>query len=152
MAQDNEKEAQQLKNRLHELADRAYSQGMFTFTGFLGLAEQDVFWQEERSFQHVGYTLYGGREGADVTVVSGNHHTGHGGSVALVVMDYGDEGDFTVGAKAQIGKIEIHFQVNVTVGTAQINVGEAEILPGLVGGAQRLSRGEKCESNGQYKL
>ena len=69
MAQDSEKELQQLKNRLHELADRAYSQGMFTFTGFLGLAEQDVFWQEERTFRHVGYTLYGGREGADRVVV-----------------------------------------------------------------------------------
>lgn len=69
MAQDNEKELQQLKNRFHELADRAYSQGVFTFTGFLGLAEQDVFWREERSFRYVGYTLYGGREGADRVVV-----------------------------------------------------------------------------------
>lgn len=68
MAQDNEKEIQQLKNRFHELADRVYSQGVFTFTGFLGLAEQDVFWREERSFRHVGYTLYGGREGADRVV------------------------------------------------------------------------------------
>ena len=47
MAQENEKEIQQLKNRFHDLADRAFTQGVFTFTSFLGLGEQEIFWREE---------------------------------------------------------------------------------------------------------
>ncbi|MCM1193413.1 MAG: YlmH/Sll1252 family protein [Butyrivibrio sp.] len=62
-------EVQQLKNRLHDLADRSYAQGIFTFTGFLGLGEQDVFWQEESKLAFAGYTLYGGVENADRVMV-----------------------------------------------------------------------------------
>lgn len=69
MAQENEKEQQKLKNRLHELAERSFSQGIYTFTGFLGLGEQDVFWQEEPKLRYAGYTLYGGCEGADRVMV-----------------------------------------------------------------------------------
>ena len=39
---ENEKEIQQMRNRFRELADKSFSQNMFTFTGFLGLFEQDV--------------------------------------------------------------------------------------------------------------
>lgn len=69
MAQENEKEQQKLKNRLHELAERSFSQGIYTFTGFLGLGEQDVFWQEEPKLRYAGYTLYGGCEEADRVMV-----------------------------------------------------------------------------------
>ena len=69
MAQDNEKELQQLKNRFHDLADRSFSQGVFTFTGFLGLSEQDIFWKEEPNLKYAGYSLYGGCDGADRVVV-----------------------------------------------------------------------------------
>lgn len=69
MAQENEKELQQLKNRFHDLADRSYSQGIFTFTGFLGLSEQDIFWQEEPNLRYAGYTVYGGCDGADRVAV-----------------------------------------------------------------------------------
>lgn len=62
-------EVQQLKNRLHDLADRSYAQGIFTFTGFLGLGEQDVFRQEESKLAFAGYTLYGGFEDADRVMV-----------------------------------------------------------------------------------
>lgn len=65
MAQDTEKELQQLKNRFHDLARRSYAQGIFTFTGFLGLGEQDAFWREEPNLRYAGCTLYGGCEGAD---------------------------------------------------------------------------------------
>lgn len=68
MAHDNEKELQQLKNRFHDLADRAFQQGIFTFTGFLGLSEQAVFWREEASLRYAGCRLYGGCEGADRVV------------------------------------------------------------------------------------
>ena len=57
MAQDNEKELQQLKNRFHDLADRSFSQGVFTFTGFLGLSEQDIFWKEAQASDHLSYTI-----------------------------------------------------------------------------------------------
>ena len=69
MAQENEKEIQQLKNRLRDLAERSYTQGIFTFTGFLGLSEQEIFWQQEKELRHAGYTLEGGCQGADRVVV-----------------------------------------------------------------------------------
>lgn len=66
---ENEKEIQQMRNRFRELADKSFSQNMFTFTGFLGLFEQDVFWRFEREFSHAGYVLFGGAEGAERKLV-----------------------------------------------------------------------------------
>ena len=65
MSLDNEKEIQQLKNRIRDLAEKSYSQNQYTFTGFLGLAEQDALWQVERDVNYAGITLYGGREQAE---------------------------------------------------------------------------------------
>lgn len=65
----DEKEIQQLKNRLRDLAEKSFQQGIFTFTGFLGLSEQDVFWQEEGRLSYAGYCLVGGYEGADRVMV-----------------------------------------------------------------------------------
>ena len=59
MSVENEKEIQQLKNRIRELADKSYNQNQYTFTGFLGLAEQDALWQVEREVKFAGITLYG---------------------------------------------------------------------------------------------
>jgi len=72
MAQDygnSDKETRQLKNRFRDLADRSFQQGIFTFTGFLGLGEQDLFWQEEPGLRYAGYSLEGGCEDADRVVV-----------------------------------------------------------------------------------
>lgn len=69
MAQEAEKEIQQLKNRFRDLAEKSFQQGIFTFTSFLGLAEQDVFWQEEAKLRHAGYVLNGGVEGTDRVMV-----------------------------------------------------------------------------------
>ncbi|MGN0167230.1 MAG: YlmH/Sll1252 family protein [Acetatifactor sp.] len=69
MAQDNEKEIQQLKNRFHDLADKSFQQGIFTFTGFLGLSEQDVLWREEAALKYAGICISGGCENADRVVV-----------------------------------------------------------------------------------
>ena len=66
---ENEKEVQQLKNRFRDLADKAFSQNMFTFTGFLGLSELDVFRQMERELAYAGFVLYGGAEETDRKVV-----------------------------------------------------------------------------------
>ena len=69
MAQSDEKEIQQLKNRFHDLADKSYQQGIFTFTGFLGLSGQDVFWKEEPKLKYACYELSGGCEDAERVVV-----------------------------------------------------------------------------------
>lgn len=69
MAQDSEKEIQQLKNRFKDLANKSFQQGIYTFTGFLGLSEQDTFWQEENNLRHAGFCLNGGCEGADRVVI-----------------------------------------------------------------------------------
>lgn len=52
-----------LKKRLTELAEKAYGQGTYTFSNFLGLAEQDVLSRLEREIRHVPKTLFGGAEG-----------------------------------------------------------------------------------------
>lgn len=65
MALEREKEIQQLRNRLRELADKSFQQNMFTFTGFLGLSEQDTFWRMEQEIKHAGYTLCGGAGNTD---------------------------------------------------------------------------------------
>lgn len=58
-----------LKKRLTELAEKAYGQGTYTFTNFLGLAEQDVLSRLEREIHHVPKTLYGGAEGCQRVMV-----------------------------------------------------------------------------------
>lgn len=65
MAQEKDKEIQQLKNRFRDLADKSYSQGIYTFTGFLGLGELDILHGMERELGYAGITLYGGYEDAD---------------------------------------------------------------------------------------
>ena len=62
MAVSAEKELQQLKSRLQDLARKSYQQNMFTFTGFLGLGEQDLFWQEEKELRYASYRYCGGDE------------------------------------------------------------------------------------------
>lgn len=69
MALTSDKELLQLKNRLRELAEKSYSRSIFTFTGFLGLSEQDLFWKEEPGLRFAGYQLWGGSEGCDRQVL-----------------------------------------------------------------------------------
>lgn len=65
MAIESEKDIQQLKNRLRDLAERSFQQNLFTFTGFLGLSEQQVYWQLEKELCYAGTCLSGGCEGAE---------------------------------------------------------------------------------------
>lgn len=69
MANNNEKELQQLKNRFRDLAEKSFRQGIYTFTGFLGLGDQDVFWQEEAKLRYAGYVANGGFDGADRVMI-----------------------------------------------------------------------------------
>lgn len=56
----DEKELQQIKNRLIELADKAYSRNIYTYTPFLGLAEQQAFYAVEREVSYAGVAMEGG--------------------------------------------------------------------------------------------
>lgn len=71
MAFESTKEEQQLKNRIKDLADKSFRQSTYSFTGFLGLSEQDVFWRLESSQElaHIGWQLWGGYEEAERRVV-----------------------------------------------------------------------------------
>lgn len=65
MALDSQKELAILKSRLKELADKSYRQNIYTFSCFLGLAEQDIFWQMEKKISYASYELWGGWDAAD---------------------------------------------------------------------------------------
>ena len=65
MSQEKEKELQQLRNRFRDLADKSFNQNVFTFSGFLGLSEQDIFWKMEQELRYAGFLLFGGIENTD---------------------------------------------------------------------------------------
>lgn len=62
MAAENEKELQQLKRRIAELARKSYEHNIYTYTGFLNLAEQDMFYGMLSELRGTAYRLYGGCE------------------------------------------------------------------------------------------
>lgn len=51
---------EQLKKRFIELANKAYNQNLYTYTGFLNMMEQDLFYKILPSISHVPYRVYGG--------------------------------------------------------------------------------------------
>lgn len=55
-----DREMQQLKKRLLELAERSYHHGIYTFTPFLGLSEQQAFYEIQREVSYVGFGMAGG--------------------------------------------------------------------------------------------
>ena len=69
MALENEKDVQNMQNRFRDLADKSFGQNLFTFTGFLGLSEQDIFWRMEPELRYAGCTLFGGNEETDRKIV-----------------------------------------------------------------------------------
>lgn len=69
MAGTGEKDLQQLKNRLLELAEKSYSRGIYTFTPFLGLSEQQVFRSVEREVSYAGVGLEGGSPLCDRKII-----------------------------------------------------------------------------------
>lgn len=60
MTETNDKELLQLKNRLLELADKSYSRGIYTYTPFLGLSQQQVFHAVKGEISYAGYGMEGG--------------------------------------------------------------------------------------------
>lgn len=62
MSAESEKELQQLKKRILELARKSYEHNIYTYTGFLSMAEQDVFFGMLPEIGGAVYGLYGGRQ------------------------------------------------------------------------------------------
>lgn len=69
MTATTEKDLLQLKNRLLELAEKSYSRGVYTFTPFLGLSEQQVFHSVSREVAYAGYGIEGGSPVCDRKII-----------------------------------------------------------------------------------
>lgn len=62
MSLDNEKDIQNFRNRLSELADRSYSQSCYTFSDFLGLSEMTEYYKSEQTLSYAHVEMFGGYE------------------------------------------------------------------------------------------
>lgn len=69
MALNSEKELLQLKRRLSDLAEKSYRQNLYTFSGFLGLAELEVCYRMEKELSFSHPALFGGDEEAERKVI-----------------------------------------------------------------------------------
>lgn len=56
----DDKDILNLKKRMLELAERSYSCGIYTFTSFLGLSEQQAFYEIQRDVAYAGCDMEGG--------------------------------------------------------------------------------------------
>lgn len=59
------KEEELFLKRIAELAETAYNQNRYTFTGFLNMAQQDLFLRAVRDYRHIPYVLFGGNEACE---------------------------------------------------------------------------------------
>lgn len=62
MAAEKEKELQQLRKRMAELSRKSYEHNIYTYTGFLSMAEQDVFYGMPMEEKGKEYRFFGGTE------------------------------------------------------------------------------------------
>lgn len=62
-------EAELLRKRFCELANKSYNAGIYLFSDFLGLAEQAVFNEAKTAFRGIPYSLFGGAHGAERVMV-----------------------------------------------------------------------------------
>ncbi len=58
-----------LKKRFVELGRKSFNAGIFTFTDFLGLAEQSAFSEIKKELKGISYTTFGGAEGAERVMI-----------------------------------------------------------------------------------
>lgn len=59
----------EIKNRLHELAERAYSRGRFVFSTFLSVTELSVLFSDMGTLSYAEPIVFGGFEGAERAIV-----------------------------------------------------------------------------------
>lgn len=69
MAFQSDKEEQQFRNRLRDLANKSYQQNIYTFSAFLGLSEISVYEQMKKEISFAHPMLYGGYEMAERQMV-----------------------------------------------------------------------------------
>ena len=62
-------ESELLKKRFVELAKKSYNCGIYTFTDFLGLAEQSLFDSVKNDTRGIPYTIFGGTDGCERVMV-----------------------------------------------------------------------------------
>jgi len=62
-------EKELLEKRFFELAERSSRSGIYTFTDFLGLAEQAIFENVKRTLGAIRYTRFGGAEGTERVMI-----------------------------------------------------------------------------------
>ncbi len=62
-------ETELLKKRLSELARKSYESDIFTFTDFLGLAEQSAFNEIKKELRGISYKAFGGTEGTERVII-----------------------------------------------------------------------------------
>lgn len=60
---------EQLQKRFLELAERAYQNGTYVFTPFLGIQEQSVFYKMEKMLPPVPWEAFGGMKGCERRMV-----------------------------------------------------------------------------------
>ena len=65
MTQDNEL----IKKRFIELGRKSFNSGIFTFTDFLGLAEQSAFGEIKKELRGIAYEAFGGADGAERVII-----------------------------------------------------------------------------------
>lgn len=58
-----------LKKRFTELGRKSYNAGIFTFTDFLGLAEQSAFSEIKKELRGISFTAFGGAIGAERVMI-----------------------------------------------------------------------------------
>ena len=58
-----------LKKRFLELANKSFNSGIFTFTDFLGLAEQAAFSEIKKELRGIPFSTFGGAEGAERVMI-----------------------------------------------------------------------------------
>lgn len=57
------------KKRLTELADKAYNNSQYVFTGFLSMAEADIYYKMERELSYAQATLFGGTKDCERVMI-----------------------------------------------------------------------------------
>ena len=65
MSAETDKDLLQLKKRFLELAEKSYAQNIYTFTGFLSMAEQEALFEAMQKNKSYTFGLSGGGEGCE---------------------------------------------------------------------------------------
>lgn len=65
MSAETDKDLLQLKKRFLELAEKSYAQNIYTFTGFLSMAEQEALFEAMQKNKSYTFSLSGGGEGCE---------------------------------------------------------------------------------------